>query len=134
MARPERARPAPRINQPTSEQAVHAAEAMTAINRVLDEAMTAVSGLLAGIDNPLERARAAEQVLHGLRGDRVAGPTQVRRAAMREAYERGRTVSGKYGFGALADDLGTMSKARVQQILTGPGSSVEDEGAPTVQA
>lgn len=84
----------------------------------LADAHAAARDALAGIDHPVERARAAMIVRRATAGDLSAVTDDLFEAAVIEAYTTGKKAHGWYGYGALADQL-DLSRARVQQIVNG---------------
>lgn len=93
--------------------------------RVLDRAVSdlarahsAALEALAGIEHPVERAKAAMVVRRATTGTFALVTDDLFEAAVVEAYRSGKKAHGWYGYGALADQL-DLSRARVQQIVNG---------------
>lgn len=84
----------------------------------LADAHAAARDALAGIDHPVERARAAMLVRRTTTGDLAASTDDLFEAAVIEAYTTGKNSHGWYGYGALADQL-SLSRAYVQQVVKG---------------
>jgi hypothetical protein len=122
-----RVRPSGSVNVPTEEQAEEARGAVEAAQQDIARAVDSVAVRLQRISNPVERAKAAAQVRTFASSEVGAVADEMFRAAVIEAYHRGRSEHGWYGYGALGDALG-MSRARVQQVVNGSwkGKSKKD--------
>lgn len=79
------------------------------------------------IEHPVQRAKAVYAVRR-LVGESAGSWDPILRDAVLEAYALGKSGSGWYGYGALAEDLG-VSRARVQQIVTGSWKPGEKDQA-----
>lgn len=70
---------------------------------------------VAALPHPVERAVAATRLMDAMKTV-VDELKDVRRTAVKDAYEAGSSESGWYGYSALAQQLG-ISASRVRQIL-----------------
>lgn len=84
---------------------------------------------IAALGHPIERAVGATKLLEAMKivTDEVK---EVRRLAVKDAYEAGSSESGWYGYSALASQLG-ISASRVRQILF--DISLDRQGNPEIR-
>ena len=121
----ERQRPIPAAMQP-SEAGLAQGERITA--RAANLLLTSIEQL-AALPHPIERAVGATRLLDALKTV-IDELKDVRRQAVKDAYEAGSSESGWYGYTALAQQLG-ISPSRVRQILF--DITTDSSGAPQVR-
>lgn len=113
-----RQRPAGPGAQISERDAAQARKVLDRALRDLTRAHGAVLDALAGIEHPVERAKAAMIVRRTTTGPLASITDDLFEISVIEAYTAGKASHGWYGYGALADQL-DLSRARVQQIVNG---------------
>lgn len=121
----ERQRPIPASMQP-SDAGLAQGERITA--RAANVLLASIEQL-ATLPHPIERAVGATRLLDALKTV-IDELKDVRRDAVKDAYEAGSSESGWYGYTALAQQLG-ISPSRVRQILF--DITTDRTGAPQVR-
>lgn len=121
----ERQRPIPASMQP-SDAGLATGERITA--RAANLLLSSIDQL-SELPHPIERAVGATRMLDALKSV-IDELKDMRRDAVKDAYEAGSSESGWYGYSALAQQLG-ISPSRVRQILY--DITTDSSGAPLVR-
>lgn len=107
----ERSRPIPEAMLPSEDGLVAIDRMIARVANVMLETIAEIED----IDHPIERSISVTAFIEVMNEIAVRAK-DVRRDAVKDAYEQGRSVSGWYGYAALGSQIG-LSASRVRQIL-----------------